>query len=445
MGGLWILCEIGVNCIENLFFILLLTRQLGYSPEKKKYIFVCYFGLVTIETLLNLNGASDILTVFALLSCYILSAAFVFQGSLPKRLLWGCSGAIIAQLCNVLTINLLTTFGHINLMEGKLPTETRLELMICYILLYALFYFVLAHIKPQKSIFLKWPLRITFIAISVVGIIAIQIIINIYVDLSGINDGAYLAIVDNYLVTISVIIIGTFLGMLFLFEYIGSLAQKNIEAVSELQQTKIENAQLKHVSDTYQALRAWKHDYQNHLDILQTYLEQSEFDGMRKYLSDIRTETGPFMYLYYTGHNLIDAVLSNKLFVAHSKGIEIKSSVFLPKILNIPDPQLCSILSNLLDNAIEAQDAVAFPFINVMIHQERGMLYIKIENSSNGKYLFKNDQLISNKKSGDHGIGLYQVRKIVENLGGIINIEPQTENFTVQILIPLDLERAYIA
>jgi Signal transduction histidine kinase regulating citrate/malate metabolism len=255
----------------------------------------------------------------------------------------------------------------------------------------------------------------------------------------------YLKAVDNSLVAISVIIIGTFLGMLFLFEYIGSLAQKNIDAASELKQTKLEIAQLKHVSDTYQALRAWKHDYQNHLDILQTYLEQSNFDEMKKYLSEIRTETGPFMHLYYTEHNLIDAVLSNKLFIAHSKGIEIKSSIFLPKILNIPDPQLCSILSNLLDNAIEAQDSLTFPFINIMIHQERGMLYIKIENSSNGKYLFKNDQLISIKSSNDHGIGLHQVSKIVEGLGGIINIEPQSESFIVQILIPLDVERTHIA
>jgi sensor histidine kinase YesM len=445
MGPLWILWEICINCIENALFILLLIRQLGYRVEKKRYLFLCYFGLIAIESLLNFNTVSQISTVLILLSCYIASAVFVFQGSLPKRLVWGCSGAVIAQICNMITVNLFSWFGNINLMDGIAPTQTRFEMMICYILLYALLCFILAHMNPKRKIFLKWPLRITVIAIFVVGILAIQFIINIYLVLSGINQGAYLPYIDNDLVTISAIIIGTFISMLFLFEHIGSLAQKNIDALTELQQTKCENSQLKHVSDTYLALRAWKHDYQNHLDILQTYLEQNKLDELKKYLSEIKAETGPFMHLYYTGHSLIDAVLSNKLFIAYSKGIEIKSSVFLPETLNISDPQLCSVLSNLLDNAIEAQDTVALPFINILIHQERGMLYIKIENSSSGAYLFKNDQLISIKKTNDHGIGLRQVKKIVEDLRGIVDIQPQPENFTVKILIPMDIEGVHIA
>jgi Signal transduction histidine kinase regulating citrate/malate metabolism len=445
MGLLWTLWEIGVNCLENAFFILLLIGRLGYSTEKKKYVFLCYIGLVTVETFMNFNNFSNLLTVLILLFCYIISAIFVFDKSLPKRILWGCSGAIIAQVCNMLTFNLFSVFGYVNLLDSQAPTQTRFEMMICYIFLYALVYFVLVHIRPDRKIFLKWPLRIVVIAIFIVGIFAIQEIIDIYYLLSGMGSGQALGVIDHNLITISAIIIGTFLGIMFLFEYIGSLAQKNIEALTELQQTKLENAQLKHVSDTYQALRAWKHDYQNHLDLIHTYLEQGKLDELKKYISEIKAETGPFMYLYYTGHSVIDAVLSNKLFIAHSKGIEIKSNVVLPAALNIPDSQLCSVLSNLLDNAIEAQDGISQPFIYIKIHQERGMLYIKIENGSSGKYLYKQNQLISIKKSEDHGIGLRQVKKIVENLRGIINIEPQPETFMVQILIPTDLEGVHIA
>ncbi len=445
MGWLWILWEISVNCIENVLFIFLLIRQLGYSPEKKKYTFICFAGLVVIETLLNFNEVPDIPTVLSLLSCYIVSSVFVFQGSLPKRLLWGCSGAVIAQFCNIITINLFTIFGTINLLEGRAQTETRFEMMICYILLYALFYFILANTNPKSKIFLKWPLRIVVIAIFVVGIWAIQLIIDIYVDLSSVHEGSEISLIDDNLIAVSVIIIGTFLGILFLFEYVGSLAQKNIDAQAELQRTKWENAQFKHVSDTYQALRSWKHDFKNHLALIQTYLTENKTEELKQYIAEITEETGPFMHLYYTGHSVIDAILSNKLFIASSMGIRIKSNVVLPEKLNITDSQLCSILSNLLDNAIEAQKDVSDPFIHISIQQERGMLYIKIENSSKGYYRYKNNQLVSVKDSSDHGIGLQQVRRIVENLHGIISIDPKPANFLVKILIPIDIEGVNIA
>lgn len=445
MDWLWSLWEIGVDCLENAFIVLLLTCQLGYCSNKKKYIPLCYIGLVATEVLLNFTNMPDLPTLLIFLFVDIAFAVFFFQGSLPKRLLWGCAGMIIAQFCNMITYNLFSLFENIDLLDSLAPTQTRFEMMICYILLFALIVFVLAHIKPQKKIFLKWPLRIVMISIFVVGILAIQKIIDIYYILSRINSGSYLPFIDNNLITISAIIIGTFLSMLFLFEYIGGLAQKNIDAQAELQQTKWENMQFKHMSDTYQALRSWKHDFENHLDLINMLVDQNNLIELKKYISEITTETGPFRHLYYTGNSVIDAILSNKLFIAHSKGIQIKSSVFFPEKLNIPSSQLCSVLSNLLDNAIEAQESVESPLIQIMINQERGMLYIKIENSSNGIYSYKNNQLTSLKKSNDHGIGLNQVKKVVENLRGIINIQPQPDNFTVQILIPLDLEGEHIA
>jgi len=441
----WIIWEIAINAIEKALFVFLLIRQLDSSKVKKRYLVLGYFILVINETILNFSGMSLLPTVIILMAVDLAFTLLVFKGSLPKRLLWGCSGMIIAQLCNMITVNLFSLFGNISLLDSTAPTQTRFEMMICYILLYALFYFILAHIHSRKKIFLKWYLRFILIAIFAVGLVAIQKIIDIYLVLSGVHAGADLALIDNNLSIISAIIIGTYLGMLFLFEYIGSLAQKNIDAQEELQQTKWENAQLKHVSDTYQALRAWKHDFQNHLDIIHTYLEQNKLEELDGYISEIKTETGPFMHLYYTGNNVIDAVLSNKLFIAYSKGIQIKSSVFLPETLNIPDSQLCSVLSNLLDNAIEAQNGVALPYLQIMIHQERGMLYIKIENSSNGSYLYKDKQLSTLKKIDGHGIGLQQVKKIVENLKGIINIEPKPDCFMVQILIPINMEGAQIA
>lgn len=441
----WTLWEISINCIEQALFVFLLTRQLDYVKTKRRYVFWGYVILVATVTTLNFTGIPSLPTLLIALSAELLYTMLVFQGSIPKRLLWGCSGTIIAQSCNILTINLFAMFGHSNLSERLLPTATRFEMMICYILLCALIYFILAHIRPKRNIFLNLPMRIALIAIFIIGLVAIQKIIDLYVIYSDMTGGTELQVVHQHFIFISAVIVGTFLGMLFMFEYIGTLAQRNLDAQTELQRTKWENAHFKNVKDTYQALRSWKHDFQNHLEVLNTYLNNKNYTEMEKYLAQISGEIEPLLHLYYTGNTVADAVLSNKLFIAHAKGIRVNASLVLPEKLGISDVQLCSVLSNLLDNAIEAQDSVTNPFINVTIRQERGMLYIKIENASSGKYKFNKKQLTTSKMTKDHGIGIQQVKKIVENTRGIIDVQPQADLFTVKILIPLEMESEVVA
>ena len=439
----WKFWEIGVNCIENGLFVYLLVHQLDYNKDKIKYMALGYIGLVALITTLNFAGMPSLLTLLIALTAYLFYTLTIFQGSIPKRLLWACAPCIIAQVSNVLTYNIFAIFGNSDLQDSLSPTQTRFEMMVCYILLIAIIYFVLAHIRTKKNIFLNLPMRIAMIAIFIIGIIAIQRIVDLIKNIH--NSGVDMAMVNGNFIFISAVIIGTFLGMLIMFEYIGTLAQKNVETQAELQQKKWENAHFKNVKDTYQALRSWKHDFQNHLEVLNTYLNNKNYTEMGKYLSQISGEIEPLMHLYYTGNTVADAVLSNKLFIAHAKGIRVNASLVLPEKLGISDVQLCSVLSNLLDNAIEAQDSVTNPFINVTIRQERGMLYIKIENASSGKYKFNKKQLTTSKMTKDHGIGIQQVKKIVEKASGIIDVQPQAECFVVKILMPLEMESDVVA
>ena len=444
MDWLWKLWEIAVNCIENGLFVYLLVHQLDYQRDKTKAMVLGYIGMVALITTLNFTGAPLLPTVLLVLAVDLSYTMFIFQGSIPKRLLWACTHTIIAQISNVLTYNIFVFFGHTDLSGSLSQTELRFEMMVCYVLLIALIYFILAHIRTKKNIFLNLPMRIAMIAIFIVGIIAIQGIVDIFIG-SNLNTGADATMLHTNFIFITAVIIGTFLAMLIMFEYIGALAQKNVETQAELQQTKWENAHFKNVKDTYQALRSWKHDFQNHLEVMNTYFKNKNYDELGKYLSQISGEIEPLMNLYYTGNTVADAVLSNKLFIARAKGIRVNASLVLPEKLGISDVQLCSVLSNLLDNAIEAQDSVGDPFINVTIRQERGMLYIKIENSAKGNYTFVKNQLISSKKTKDHGIGLNQVKKIVEKARGIIDVQPQAECFVVKILMPLELESDVVA
>ena len=99
---------------------------------------------------------------------------------------------------------------------------------------------------------------------------------------------------------------------------------------------------------------------------------------------------------------------------------------------------LCSILSNLLDNAIEACCKLEYSrYINLEMLIFKNQFNIKIINSSNGDYKMENGKFKTTKRGDLHGIGIGHIKSIVENYGGIYDIKPESEVFTTHISIPL--------
>jgi histidine kinase-, DNA gyrase B-, and HSP90-like ATPase len=104
---------------------------------------------------------------------------------------------------------------------------------------------------------------------------------------------------------------------------------------------------------------------------------------------------------------------------------------------------LCSLISNLLDNAIEANCKLDMTKrrLQIEIKPYNNMLLLFISNSSNGIYLYGgNGNLLTTKTSNknEHGIGIKRINEIVKKYNGIIEFDPGTEIFSVSILFPLD-------
>ena len=135
-------------------------------------------------------------------------------------------------------------------------------------------------------------------------------------------------------------------------------------------------------------------------------------------------------------------MLSIKTFAIKNAGIRFHQKLFLSKNLSLPitDVQMCSLLSNLLDNAIEACEKVAVnPFINLCIQTAKMNLILTIQNSSDGRYNYTEDgQLQSTKESPEHGLGLIRIKEIVETANGIYKISPKQDIFEITILLPLE-------
>lgn len=175
------------------------------------------------------------------------------------------------------------------------------------------------------------------------------------------------------------------------------------------------------------------HDWKNHILILQNYMEQQEYDRTRVYLRKIGASVEVLSQYIWCGNEVINLIINTKLIEAREKDIRV--SIDVENIAaDVEDYDLCSILSNLIDNAIEACEKVVPEkrWISIVIREKSRVTVIKIENSISKIPLMKNCEYVSEKK-GRHGYGLKSVKNAVKKNGGAIKITNDTEVFSVTI------------
>ena len=137
-------------------------------------------------------------------------------------------------------------------------------------------------------------------------------------------------------------------------------------------------------------------------------------------------------------NKVVDAVLLNKMTIAKEKKIPMYIQVILPKMLPIKDLDVVSLFSNLIDNAMEANEQLPETdrFISVTSGTFVNAMYICVENSKLPSQTLNIDHIKTTKKQQHlHGYGIRIVKKIVEQYSGYITVENETNKVKVKLYI----------
>ena len=223
------------------------------------------------------------------------------------------------------------------------------------------------------------------------------------------------------------------------------LKNKYDKRLSDFQDSVLKK-QRDEVQNIYQTMRAWRHDYHNHIQSIKAMLEMGKTDEMSDYLDNLEKDLDSIDIAIRTGNVGLDAILSSKVSVARKNNIEVNCTAKVPADLKISDVHLCAIVGNLMDNAIEAcekmknvveGDGKAAPrFIRVYIGLFKSQLYISVSNSTCEKYRKKISELVTTKL-GEHGFGLRRIDKIAEKYDGYVNRKNEPGIFATEVMIPL--------
>ena len=217
-----------------------------------------------------------------------------------------------------------------------------------------------------------------------------------------------------------------------------SFFSKQIDKRIAAYQRELIETHYREVENMYRQIRGWRHDYRNHIQMMKVLAANGDMDALKVYLDELDTDLNTVDTVVKTGNPMADAILNSKISLARSRNIPTQVDAHIPVKLKMSELDLCCIIGNLFDNAMEA--SMALPeekrLIRVYMDMKGTQLYISFTNFTAAKKLSKVGKGFKTSKGEGHGFGLVRIDDIVSRYDGYLSRNSEDGAFTTEILVP---------
>ena len=217
-----------------------------------------------------------------------------------------------------------------------------------------------------------------------------------------------------------------------------SLFSRKIHRQIASYQKELLETHFREVENMYQKMRGWRHDYRNHIQAMKAHAACGDLSAVISYLDALDADLSTVDTVVKTGNPMTDAILNSKISLARSRDIPVLAEAQIPFTLEIPELDLCAIIGNLFDNAIEA--SLELPpdkrLIRVYMDMKNTQLYLSFTNFTAGNKLKKQGGRFCSTKGEGRGLGLVRIDSIVKRLDGYLSRNSEDGAFTTDLLPP---------
>lgn len=186
-------------------------------------------------------------------------------------------------------------------------------------------------------------------------------------------------------------------------------------------------------------VRGIKHDIRHFIGVIRRLSEDGRYDELKQFLSEYAEKTDTDPLPIFCENIVANSILGYYSLKAKESGIPFRCACSIERRLSVSDSDLCVVLGNALENAMEAcgklENSEAW-FVSAEARTISGQLLLKIENSYNGYMKMKDDDYISTKSEKFHGLGIKNIKKVVEACGGFVKTEHSGKVFTLMVAFP---------
>lgn len=301
--------------------------------------------------------------------------------------------------------------------------------------------FIFLSICKKKGYYRRFRKNLSLLSNSV-----LVLIIIILVFLSGLAASlsastAHTNIKMLYIQVFTVILVVLSL-ITIIFLLFNSISRSHYEQTSNLLEEKMKG-QLKYymmLDEKNTEMRRFRHDFRKHMMCVVSMLEEESFSEAEKYIRQLTDKFYESVPLYKTGNYIADSILSEKAQKCTEWGIDFKYKGVIPES-NLNPLELCIILSNALDNAIEAcaKASKSNAGIKIVSDFKNNYWYLKVVNTSPENVEIHNNNVLTTKDDKTkHGFGLQNIRDSVHKRDGTFRISQSNEEFILEITMNLN-------
>ena len=284
----------------------------------------------------------------------------------------------------------------------------------------------------------KYQISLHFQAKEILGSIALAIFAFIDLGLIMFLYNAHLSPVEHYIFL--AFFLGAFAFCAGYFVYIIVSSHKKIyrEALgrSETEYLQLQLDSLQNVKEQGEQVMRMRHDLSSHMAMLQTLLSEGNYEEARKYTEQLSHDAIPSGSGILTGNRAADLVVRSRMKTCEEHGIDFTFTGTLTGLEHMTAPDICGILSNAYDNAIEACLSQTGAYIHTKISTTRNYTVVHIVNSVEKKVSIRSNSVATTKKDRkSHGYGIDIIKRIAYKYNGSYSLHCDDKEFTVEITL----------
>jgi len=431
---IWQCTEILAVIVECMIVTRMLIQYFKFRSEDYRILkWLLLFSLLFATDMAGTFGIAN--ETFLISSCLLIEIAFstiFLKGNIFEKILISVINYVLVYFINLPVMSAISAITGIPMLQLQMSqnVERVVCLFITKILYFAVTQFILSFRKKEEYHFS----RNEWIMILSAFMITLLIGISMYMITVGGKTTEYIYVAVTLLISCLDAVIFIFLRKMN--------RTSQIEKERDIMEIQLQRQQdeMQHLQQQYEEISILRHDFRNGIDCLCGMIEQGDCSGALAYAKRFKErKVNTILSQVQCSSTMLNAVVNAKFNDAQSKGIDtsLRLVVQIPHDLEF---DLSIMLSNLLDNAIEAcEKNPSNAQILLTISEEAGYYRIVVRNTIAASVLKKNQELKTEKANKKlHGWGLRSVTDLVSKRNGLIDFYEKEGMFYVDILLPIE-------
>lgn len=418
-----------------LFSLIELHEEPKYADRKQRLVkYALCLGMTAVVIPMNQISLFSYYTIIVTIVCVMFLGKLLCRGTILQNFIISLIFIMVLNIIDFATANFIASIGNEEdffqntySVVGLPRSIWLIAMKVILVVLYIIYIKFLHSFQKEQSKYVKLVVVIALLSFMCVSFIVSSLFAKTAEEMRN-------AIIPAWLFIIGCLI---FVYILFRMLFIDEKKKHDYELVI---------MQAKYLQDNYQALHKEQkeyaqnyHDFNNHLIALKSLISDGSYEKALAYIDKVQRPMNAVNSLMRTGVDIVDAILNTKEQLARDYGISIHIQADFPTNSNLEPADICAILSNLLDNAIEAclkMPASQERFIRFSCGSNNNIFIIKVKNSVAQDPFDKNGKLPTTKENKKiHGLGLKSIASAAERYDGIATYSCKNNVFTAIITL----------